>query len=225
MRIRRIPEMEDYLFYTFEELDDAVDAVSAMQKQNVGTFIIGLFGGPSHRAPGKYTLHVIIRDSKLRTEERKQAGKVICESFNGIAQDSISTKLYWTEHMYSWLRNDGPWTYYGSRPYYCPEVSGFIKTQDLKQAIPALNQYIEDTSENWNKHGMKVKGFDVYFSRNGGFLWVDTLYPEWNTEAHKYGLQVRRDISEILYNRWMSPGGIVAGIAPISCPSWVPATS
>jgi len=219
LRIRRIPEMEDYLFYTFEELNDAVDAVSALQKQNVGTFVIGLFGGPHPTgAPGKYSIHVIIRDSQVGAAERKQAGRVICESFNGIAQDAISTKLYWTEHMYSWLRNDGPWTYYGSRPYYCPEVSGFIKTQDLKQAIPALNQYIADTSEDWNKHGMRVKGFDVYFSRNGGFLWIDTLYPEWNTEAHKYGLKVRHDIAEIMYNKWMSPGGIVAGIAPYIMP-------
>jgi Fe-S oxidoreductase/FAD/FMN-containing dehydrogenase len=219
LQIRRIPEAEDYLFYTFEKLDDAVDAVSAMQKQEVGTFIIGLFGGPHPTGKvGKYTLHVIIRDSRTRTLERKQAGQTICESFRGIAQDANATKLYWTEHMYSWLRNDGPSTYYGSRPYYCPEVSGFIATQDLKQAIPALNQYIDDTREEWTKHGMAVKGFDVYFSRNGGFLWVDTLNPEWRPESRAYGIKVRRDISELMYGNWMSPGGIVAGIAPYIMP-------
>jgi len=219
LRIRRIPEIEEFLFYTFEKLDNAVDAVAAMQRQASATFIIGLFGGPKPSGVrGNYTLHMIIRDSKTRAAERKQACEVICQSFNGIPQDPIATKLYWTEHMYSWLRNDGPSTYYGSRPYYCPEVAGFLPTLALKEAIPALNQYIQDTRPDWDKYGMLVKGFDVYFSRNGGFLWVDTLYNESNPEAHVYGLKVRGDISELLFSQWMSPGGIVAGIAPYIMP-------
>jgi heterodisulfide reductase subunit D len=219
LRIRRIPEAEDFLFYTFERLEDAVDAVSAMQRQASATFIIGLFGGPKPSGlQGNYTLHVIIRDSRTRTAERKHACEVICQSFNGMPQDAIATKRYWTEHMYSWLRNDAPSTYYGSRPYYCPEVAGFLPTQALKEAIPALNQYIKETQVDWDKNGILVKGFDVYFSRNGGFLWVDTLYNESKLEAHEYGLKVRRDISELLFSRWMSPGGIVAGIAPYIMP-------
>jgi Fe-S oxidoreductase/FAD/FMN-containing dehydrogenase len=219
LRMRRIPEQEDFLFYTFEELDDAVDAVSAMQKQASATFIIGLFGGPKPTGiRGNYSLHMIIRDSKSRTAERKQACQVICQSFNGLPQDARATRSYWTEHMYSWLRNDSPQTYYGSRPYFCPEVAGFVPTQSLKQAIPALNQYIADTRAEWDANGMVVKGFDVYFSRNGGFLWVDTLYNEGRPEAHEYGLKVRRDIAELLFSKWMSPGGIVAGIAPYIMP-------
>jgi heterodisulfide reductase subunit D len=219
LAIRRIPEVEEFLFYTFEKLDHAVDAVSAMQSQTAATFIIGLFGGPKPSGlRGNYTLHMIIRDSRAAAHERKQACEVICQSFNGVAQDPIATKRYWTEHMYSWLRNDGPSTYYGSRPYYCPEVAGFLSTQALKEAIPALNQYIKDTQDEWDKNGMRVKGFDVYFSRNGGFLWVDTLYNESNIEAHAYGLKVRADISQLLFSKWMSPGGIVAGIAPYIMP-------
>ena len=219
LRIRHIPEQEEFLFYTFDELADAVDAVSAMQKQASATFIIGLFGGPKPSGVrGNYTLHVIIRDSKTRAAERKQASKVICESYDGMPQDANATKRYWTEHMYSWLRNDGPSTYYGSRPYYCPEVAGFVSTQALKEVIPALNQYIADTRTDWDKNGIVVKGFDVYFSRNGGFLWVDTLYNESRPEAHAYGLKVRGDISELLFSKWMSPGGIVAGIAPYIMP-------
>ena len=219
LRIRHIPEQEEFLFYTFDELPDAVDAVSAMQKQASATFIIGLFGGPKPSGVrGNYTLHVIIRDSKTRAAERKQASKVICESYDGMPQDANATKRYWTEHMYSWLRNDGPSTYYGSRPYYCPEVAGFVSTQALKEVIPALNQYIADTRTDWDKNGIVVKGFDVYFSRNGGFLWVDTLYNESRPEAHAYGLKVRGDISELLFSKWMSPGGIVAGIAPYIMP-------
>ena len=219
MRIRRIPEVEDFLFYTFEKLEDTVDAVSALQSQASATFIIGLFGGPKPSGiKGNYTLHMIIRDRRTTAKERKQACEVICQSYNGIAQDPIATQRYWTEHMYSWLRNDGPSTYYGSRPYYCPEVAGFLPTQALKEAIPALNRYIQDTQEAWDQHGMRVKGFDVYFSRNSGFLWVDTLYNESNVEAHAYGLKVRADISELLFSKWMSPGGIVAGIAPYIMP-------
>ncbi len=215
LKIRRIPEQEEFLFYTFEELDDAVDAVSAIQSQAAATFIIGLFGGPKPSGlTGNYTLHVVIRDNKDEAGRRKNACKVICDSFHGIQRDSNATKLYWTEHMYSWLRNDSPNTYYGSRPYYCPEVAGFVPTQSLKEIIPTLNKYISDTQEDWDRAGMRVKGFDVYFSRNGGFLWVDTLYPELNKESHEYGLKVRADVSNILFNKWMSPGGIVAGIAP-----------
>jgi Fe-S oxidoreductase/FAD/FMN-containing dehydrogenase len=219
LRIRRIPEHEDFAFYTFEKLDDAVDAVSAMQKQTAATFIIGLFGGPKPSGiRGNYSLHMIIRDSKVRATERKNTCDIVCQSFNGMRQDAVATRLYWTNHMYSWLRNDSPNTYYGSRPYYCPEVAGFLPTQALKEAIPALNQYIVDTQADWDANGMRVKGFDVYFSRNGGFLWVDTLYPEHRPEAHEYGLKVRQDIAELLFNKWMSPGGIVAGIAPYIMP-------
>lgn len=215
LQIRRIPEKEEFLFYTFEELSDAVDAVSAMQSQAAATFIIGLFGGPKPTGlTGNYTLHVVIRDSAVEAERRARICKVVCDTFHGIQRDSNATRLYWTEHMYSWLRNDSPNTYYGSRPYYCPEVAGFVPTQSLKEIIPTLNKYLADTKEGWDRAGMHVKGFDVYFSRNGGFLWVDTLYPELDKDGHEYGLKVRRDISEILFNKWMSPGGIVAGIAP-----------
>lgn len=215
LRIRRIPQCEEFLFYAFDELSDTVDAISAVQKQAAATFIIGLFGGPKPTGiPGNYFVHIIIRDSQARAQERRIAACAVCESYNGRRQDPEPTRLYWTEHMYSWLRNTGPGAYYGSRPYYCPEVAGFLPTQALKQAIPMLNQYIEDNREEWDGNGMRVKGFDVYFSRNAAFLWVDTLYNESNPQAHHYGLKVRRDISEMLFSRWMSPGGIVAGIAP-----------
>ena len=215
LQIRRIPETEEFLFYTFDALKDIVDAASAIQSQASSTFLIGLFGGPTPSGlAGNYTLHVIIRDSLVEAARRKQISKAVCELFHGMQQDSQATRLYWTEHMYSWLRNDGPSTYYGSRPYYCPEVAGFVPTQSLKEIIPALNGYIADTQTDWDRVGMVVKGFDVYFSRNSAFLWVDTLYNESSQEAHEYGLKVRRDISELLFSKWMSPGGIVAGIAP-----------
>lgn len=215
LRIRRIPPVEKFAFYAFDELSDAVDAVSAMQSQAAATFIIGLMGGPKPAdTAGNYFLHMVIRDSHARAEERLRACEVVCETFNGRRQDPEPTRRYWSEHMYSWLRNTGPGAYYGSRPYYCPEVAGFLPTQALKEAIPALNQYVQDNLGDWQKHGIVIKGFDVYFSRNAGFLWVDTLYNESDPEAHRYGLKIRADISEMLFSRWMSPGGIVAGVAP-----------
>jgi len=219
MRIRRIPETEQFVFYAFDRLEDIVDAVSGIQSQAAATFIIGLFGGPKPSGiAGNYFLHVIIRDSKTRAEERKTICEVVCSTFHGREQDASATKNYWTGHMYSWLRNDPPSTYYGSRPYYCPEVAGFVPTQSLKEIIPALNQYIKDNQAEWDGNGMHVKGFDVYFSRNGGFLWVDTLHREDKPEARRFGLKVRRDIAEMLFSKWMSPGGIVAGIAPYIMP-------
>jgi Fe-S oxidoreductase/FAD/FMN-containing dehydrogenase len=215
MRIRRIPEKEEFVFYAFDELAQANNAVSGMQSQEAATFIIGLYGGPKPTGiSGNYFLHMIIRDTEIQANARKKTCQTICETFHGREADSNATRLYWENHMYSWLRNDSPNTYYGSRPYYCPEVAGFVRTQDLNEVIPALNKYIADTKAEWDGHGMVVKGFDVYFSRNGGFLWVDTLAREDIPESHRYGLKVRKDVSELLFNKWMSPGGIVAGIAP-----------
>jgi hypothetical protein len=116
--------------------------------------------------------------------------------------------------MFSWLRNVGPDAYYSNRPYYCPEVAGFLPTNALKEAIPAVHNYIDSHKKEWDQHGIRTKGLDVYFSRNAAYLWVDTLYPENVPEAHEYGLKVRADIAELLFTQWMSPGGIVAGIAP-----------
>ncbi len=215
LRIRRIPESEQFLFYAFDRLGEIVDAVSAIQSQQAATFLVGLFGGPKPaNISGNYFLHIIIRDNTLNASRRYQTCKAICESFKGRAQDANATQRYWSGHMYSWLRNAPPEVYYGSRPYYCPEVAGFIPTQSLKDAIPLLEQYIREHQSEWQQHGILLKGLDVYFSRNAAFLWVDTLYPESNPVSHRYGFKIREDISELLFNRWMSPGGIVAGIAP-----------
>ncbi|MFH1633065.1 MAG: FAD-binding and (Fe-S)-binding domain-containing protein [Chloroflexota bacterium] len=215
LRLRRIPETEKFLFYAFDELEQIVDAVEAIQQQEAATFVIGIFGGPKPVGiVGEYFMHVIIRDSVTNADARYQICKITCEAFKGRAQDAKATELYWTGHMFSWLRNVGPGAYYSNRPYYCPEVAGFLPTHSLKDAIPAVHNYIDSHKEEWDRYGIRTKGLDVYFSRNAAYLWVDTLYPENVPEAHEYGLTVRADIAELLFSRWMSPGGIVAGIAP-----------
>ena len=216
--IHRIPETERFLFYAFDTADQCVDAVAAIQRQNAATFAIGLFGGPSPSGVGgKAFLHVIIRDTQTRAAERAHTCQAVCESFFGRPQDPEGTKRYWLGHMYSWLRNTPPNAYYGSRPYYCPEVAGFLPTLALKQAIPMLHEYVR-TNADFARAGMRVKGMDVYFSPNAAFLWVDTLYPEMSPEAKQVGLKVRAEIADMLFSRWMSPGGIVSGIAPYIMP-------
>lgn len=218
MRIRRIPEAERFLFYAFDSLDSAVDAAQAIQDQRAATFLIGLFGGPAPAGvEGKAFLHIIIRDSVGEAARRFQASQVCCQAFGGRSLDPEATRRYWTDHMYSWLRNTPAGAYYGSRPYYCPEVAGFVPTQALKEAIPALHAYVAANSD-FGRVGMRVKGMDVYFSPNAAFLWVDTLYPEMNPEAQAVGRQVRAEIAGLLFSRWMSPGGIGSGIAPYIMP-------
>ena len=218
MRIHRIPECERFLFYAFDSVDDCVDAAQAVQQQGAATFLVGLFGGPKPAGiAGEAFLHTIIRDTAGEAERRARATQICCETFRGRPQDAEGTRLYWTGHMYSWLRNTSPSAYYGSRPYYCPEVAGFMPTLALKEAIPALHEYVANNAD-FARVGMRVKGMDVYFSPNAAYLWVDTLYPEFSPEAKEVGLQVRAEIAELLFSRWMSPGGIVAGIAPYIMP-------
>jgi len=88
---------------------------------------------------------------------------------------------------------------------------------EIKKAIPALHEYVAHNAD-FARVGMRVKGMDVYFSPNAAYLWVDTLYPEFSPEAQEVGLQVRAEIAELLFSRWMSPGGIVSGIAPYIMP-------
>ncbi len=55
---------------------------------------------------------------------------------------------------------------------------------------------------------------DVYFSNNAAFIWIDTLYPELDDEAWKYGLALRSRYTDELCRRYLSPGGILQAIAP-----------
>jgi glycolate oxidase len=218
MRIRRLPECESFLFYAFDSVDDCVDAAHAIQRQGAATFLVGLFGGPKPAGvEGAAFLHGIIRDSVVEADRRAQVVRSCCETFLGRPQDANCTRRYWTEHMYSWLRSTPASAYYGSRPYYCPEVAGFLPTQALKEAIPMLHDYIANQAD-FARVGMRLKGLDVYFSPNAAYLWVDTLYPEMSPEARHVGLQVRAEVAEMLFSRWMSPGGIVAGMAPYIMP-------
>lgn len=213
-RIRRKPESERFAFYSFDSLDAAVDAAQALQRGAIPTHMVGLFGGPKPTGiAGEAFLHVVIRDSQAAAAERLAAAHALCGGFNGVRQDESVTERYWVHHMYSWLRNTPPDAYYGDRPYTCPEAAAFMPTQSVKDAIRYLKGYEQEHAQEFSKYGIRIKCYDVYFSHNAGFLWIDTLYPELDPEAWKYGLKMRADYSEYLFSHYASPGGILAPLA------------
>ena len=218
-RIRRKPEAERFAFYGFATLDAAVDAAHGLQRRGAATQLVGLFGGPKPAGvEGEAFLHVVIRDTAAAAEERLAAAHAICGAFNGVRLDSAATERYWVDHMYSWLRNTAPENYYSDRPYTCPEATAFLPTQKVKDAIRYLKNYEVENAVDFARYGIRIKAYDVYFSRNAAFLWVDTLYPELDAEAWKYGLKMRADYSEYLYSQYGSPGGILAPLAQYIMP-------
>jgi FAD/FMN-containing dehydrogenase len=218
-RIRRRPDAERFLFYAYDTYERAVDTAQALQTQEAATFVVGLFGGPKPvGVEGDAFLHLIIRDSRIAADERQRVAAAICESFGGRPLDARATERYWTNHMYSWLRNTPPDTYYANRPYTCPEVAGFVPTEKVKDTIAYLRNYEDTHRAEFEKYGIAIKCYDVYFSRNGGFVWIDTLYPELEEESWKYGLNLRAQFCEDLFGSFMSPGGIVHALGPYIMP-------
>jgi len=215
-RIRRMPPAEAFAFYGFDTYPQAVDAAHAIQRQDAATHLVGLFGGPKPAGYEQYDgfLHVIVRDAHAAAQERLRVAQAVCESFGGHPLDSTATRRYWTEHMYSWLRNMPPDFYYGNRPFMCPEVAGFLPTEAVKDAIAYLRNDAIEHAEEFKRYDIRIKCYDVYFSRNAAFLWIDTLYPELDPEAWKYGLALRSRYTDELCRRYMSPGGILQAIAP-----------
>ena len=213
-KIRRKPETERFAFYSFDSVERRVDAAQALQRRAVPTHMVGLFGGPKPTGiAGEAFLHLVIRDGAAAAAERLAAAHAICGGLNGVRQDESVTERYWVHHMYSWLRNTAPEAYYSDRPYTCPESAAFLPTANVKDAIRYLKEYEVEHAEEFARHGIRIKCYDVYFSRNAAFLWIDTLYPELDAEAWKFGLKMRADYSEYLFSHYGSPGGILAPLA------------
>ena len=215
-RIRRRPDAETFAFYGFDSVAQAVDAAQAIQRQEAATHMVGLFGGPK---PANYDdhdafLHIVVRDSRVAAQERLRVVEAICESFAGHPLDSNATRLYWQGHMYSWLRNTPPDHYYGNRPFMCPEVAGFMPTAKVKEAIAFLRNDAIEHADEFDKYEIRIKCYDVYFSSNAAFIWIDTLYPELEDESWKYGLALRSRYTDELCRRYMSPGGILQAVSP-----------
>jgi len=219
-RIRPIPEEEKFGFYAFEDYRDAIDAACGIQMAQAATFIVGLFGGPKPAGEeGDAFLHVIVRDRATAARERLREAGGICSAYHGHPSSAEGTRHYWQEHMYSWLRNTAPGPYYSNRPYFCPEVAGFTSTPGLKKAVELFRTLRAERDDEFTRYGIRVKGLDAYFVRNGAYLWIDTLYDERREDAWDYALKLRGDIAELMFTEGgMSPGGLGAGISPYIMP-------
>lgn len=214
--IRRVPASETFAFYGFDHFEQAVDAAHAIQRQDAATHMVGLFGGPkpTHYEAHDAFLHIVVRDSRVAAQERLRVTEAVCESFGGHPLDNNATRLYWEGHMYSWLRNTPPAHYYGNRPFTCPEVAGFMPTDKVKDTIAYLRQDAIDHADEFAKYDIRIKCYDVYFSSNAAFIWIDTLFPELEKESWQYGLALRSRYTDELCRRHMSPGGILQAVAP-----------
>jgi len=219
-RLRRIPETELFRFYAFDDFRAAIDAANGVQARDAATFIVGVFGGPKPNGEtGDGFLHLIVRDRTVAADARMREAEAICVSHGGRVRSAEGTRRYWTEHMYSWLRNTAPGPYYSDRPYFCPEVAGFVSTQGLKKAVALFREMKEEREADFEQYGIRVKGVDAYFSRNGAYLWIDTLYDERRDDAFAYGLKLRGEVAERMFTEGrMSPGGLGAGVAPYIMP-------
>jgi len=213
-RIRLRPDAERFAFYSFGSAEQAANTAMALQRKHVPTHLVGLYGGPKPTGvTGEAFLHIIIRDSTVNADARLAEAHTICSALGGIRLNEEATRLYWVGHMYSWLRNTPPDAYYGDRPYSCPEATAFLPSDKVKETIDFLRNYEVEHAAEFAKHGIRIKCYDIYYSRNAAFIWIDTLYPELDSEAWKYGLKMRADYSEWLYSRFGSPGGIMAPLA------------
>ena len=68
-------------------------------------------------------------------------------------------------------------------------------------------------ADEFTRYGIRIKAYDVYYSRNAAFIWIDTLFPELDAAAWQYGVKMRADYSEYLWSHYGSPGGILAPLA------------
>ena len=215
-RLRPTPEQEAFRFFAFDDYPRAIDAVEGIQARDAATFAVGLFGGPKPNGEtGDAFVHVVVRDRVVSAEARVREVEAICTSHRGRPRSAEGTRRYWTEHMYSWLRNTAPGPYYSDRPFFCPEVAGFVSTQGLKRAVSLFREMRDERAAEFEEYGIRVKGVDCYFARNGAYLWIDTLYDERRDDAFEYGLRLRSEIAERMFtDGGMSPGGLGAGVSP-----------
>ncbi len=213
LRIQRVPEAEEFFCYGFQDLKDAFKTSYELLEKRCTRFTVLCQGDLPVKAAA--LMHIITTGAKDEVEVKSKKIKSICQTGGGRELDNTGTKNYWKTHnvMYSWLRWKDPKTYYARKgiPYFCPEVFGYLSMPKLVEISEAFWKY-------WNEHEVQLKevnalfkGFDVYFSKNGGYLWIDTLYSYADKEAFEYGFKVRRDLYELLLKHGGSPATVGGG--------------
>lgn len=67
-RIRKIPELEHFPFFAFE---DYIKAVNEIQKEDAAIFVVALFAGPKPKdVEGEAFVHIIVHDSQREAAHR-----------------------------------------------------------------------------------------------------------------------------------------------------------
>jgi hypothetical protein len=213
LRIQKVPDTEAFLCYSFQNLKKAFDTGLKLLEQRCTRFLVLCQGDLPVKAVA--LMHAITTGTEDEVKTRCRTIKETCETGEGKEEDNNGTKNYWKTHnvMYSWLRWRDPKTYYARKgiPYFCPEVFGYLPVPRLVDMSEAFWKYWKEHAPQLKKANALFKGFDVYFSRNGGYLWIDTLYSYVDKEAYELGFQVRRDLYDILLNKGGGPATVGGG--------------
>jgi FAD/FMN-containing dehydrogenase len=212
LRIQKVPEAEVFFCYGFHDLKNAFYAASELLQQRCARFLVACQGDLPVKAA--VLMHIVTSGEKEEVMLKSKKIKSICEAGGGKELDNTGTRNYWKTHnvMYSWLRWKDPKIYYARKgiPYFCPEIFGFLPLLRLIDMSEAFWKYWNE-NDAVKKINALFKGFDVYFSRNGGYLWIDTLYSYLNKEAREVGFQVRRDLYDMLLDHGGAPATIGGG--------------
>ncbi len=214
LRMTKVGEASSFLCYSFDLHKEALDAVLRLQKERSTTFMVLVHGDLPTKSEA--LLHIMIQGRHSYVAEGSSIAKKVCEELGGKNIDPLGTRKYWEEHMYSWLRLV-PHTKWDKGRYWT-EVGGYLSIPNISLCYRAYKKYVKDTETYLINHDLIVNNFDVYVSKNGGYLWVDILYDERNETSWNAALKVRKEILSIFFNLGLCPCGLPAGISPFVAP-------
>lgn len=213
LKVQRVPEAEEFFCFGFQDVKDAFKTSQVLLEKRLTRFTVLCQGDlPVEEAA---LVHIIITGAKDEVKLKSEKVKSICQTGRGRELHNTGTRNYWKTHnvMYSWLRWKDPKTYYARKgiPYFCPEVFGYLSIPKLVEMSEAFWNYWKEHEAHLREVNALFKCFDVYFSKNGGYLWIDTLYSYVDKEAVEYGFKVRRDLYDILLRHGGAPATIGGG--------------
>ncbi|MHA1861785.1 MAG: FAD-binding oxidoreductase [Candidatus Ranarchaeia archaeon] len=218
LKIKRVASKEAFFCFGYDSYKNAYDAVKKMQKTECARFIVAVQGDLPEETEAQTLLHIILDGTVDSVAENSAIAEEINKRSGGKALDNTGTRNYWTSHdvMYSWLRWKDKFQYYrwrsSSRPYFCPEVTAVLPFPELTNFTGAFWKYWNGIRDKREKVGAFLKGFDIYFARGGGSIWIDTLYPADDKEAVDYGFHVQKKLFEMVLQYGGSVPLIGAGV-------------
>jgi hypothetical protein len=214
LRIKTIEESSSFQCYSFNSYKEALDAVLRLQKERATTFMVIVHGNLPTRSEA--LLHIIIQGRHSFVVEGRAIAEKVCEELGGETIDPLGTRRYWKEHMYSWLRLTPPKKWDIGR--YWTEVGGYLSIPNILLCYHVYKKYVKDSETYLINHDLTLNGFDVYVSKNGGYLWIDILYDEQNRKSWNAALKIREEIISIFFDLGLCPCGLPAGISHFVAP-------